>query len=130
MMTTTAISMTRLCSDVGGQRCPNSVRNNCAVSVSQNLKFSVGRVFECPDFEFELDFDRQTPHSKSRQNPDSAVRRRLPEIRKWAVQKPKTGLSKRMKLVGQSGKTGRSKEMILAGRRDKNWTAQRNKNYK
>ena len=47
------------------------------VSVSQNLKFSIGRVFEFPDFEFELDFDRQTPHSKSGQNPDSDVRRRL-----------------------------------------------------
>ena len=63
--------------DVGGQRCPDSVRVYYTVSVRQNLKFSVGRVFECPDFEFELDFDRQTPHSKSRQNPDSAVRRRL-----------------------------------------------------
>ena len=49
----------------------------CAVSVSQNLKFSVGRIFECPDFEFELDFDRQTPNSNSGQNLDSAVRRRL-----------------------------------------------------
>ena len=64
--------------DVGGKRCPDSVRVYCTVSVRQNLKFSVGRVFECSDFEFELDFDRQTPHSKSRQNPDSAVRRRLP----------------------------------------------------
>jgi len=27
-----------------------------------------------------FDFDRQTPHSKSGQNPDSAVRRRLPHI--------------------------------------------------
>ena len=49
----------------------------CTVSVRQNLKFSVGRVFECPDFEFELDLDRQKPHSKSGQNPDSAVVRRL-----------------------------------------------------
>ena len=32
---------------------------------------------ECPDLEFELDFDRQTPHRNSGQNPDSAVRRRL-----------------------------------------------------
>ena len=63
--------------DAGGQRCPDSVQIYCAVSVSQNLKFSVGRVFECPDFEFELDFDRQTPHSNAEQNPDSAVRRRL-----------------------------------------------------
>ena len=47
--------------DVGGQRYPDSVRNYCTVYVSQNLKFSDGRVFECPDFEFELDFDRQTP---------------------------------------------------------------------
>ena len=47
------------------------------VSFRQNLNFSVGRVFEYPDFEFELDFDRQTPHSKSGQNPDSAVHRRL-----------------------------------------------------
>ena len=47
--------------DVGGQRCPNSVRIYCAVSVSQNLEFSAGRVIECSDFEFELDFDRQTP---------------------------------------------------------------------
>ena len=53
--------------DVGGKRCPDSVRVYCTVSVRQNLKFSVGRVFECPDFEFELDFDRQTPHSKSGQ---------------------------------------------------------------
>ena len=64
-------------SDVGGQRCPDSVRIYCAVSVSQNLKFSVGTVFECQDFEFELDFDRQIPDSNSGQNPDSAVRRRL-----------------------------------------------------
>ena len=63
--------------DVDGQRCPDSVRIYCAVSVSKNLKFSVGRGFECPDFEFELDFDRQKPHSNSGQNPDSAVRRRL-----------------------------------------------------
>ena len=40
-------------SDVGG----NSVSNYCAVSFSQNLKFLVGRVFKCPDFELELDFD-------------------------------------------------------------------------
>ena len=63
--------------DVGGQRCPDSPRVYCTVSVRLNLIFSVGKVFECPDFEFELDFDWQTPHSKSRQNPDSAVRRRL-----------------------------------------------------
>ena len=48
--------------DVGGQRCPDSVRIYCAVSVSQYLrdlylKFSVGRVFECPDFEFDHGFD-------------------------------------------------------------------------
>ena len=55
----------------------SAVRIYCAVSVSQNLKFFIERVFECPDFEFELDFDRQTPHSNSGQNPDSAVRRRL-----------------------------------------------------
>ena len=55
-------------SDVGGQRCPDSVRIYCAVSVSQNIKFSVGRVFECPDFQFELDFDRQIPHSNSGQH--------------------------------------------------------------
>ena len=52
------------------------------MSVSQYLrdlylKFSVGRVFECPDFEFELDFDQRTPHSNFGQNPGSAVRRRL-----------------------------------------------------
>ena len=63
--------------DVGGHRCPDSVQIYCAVSVCQNLKFSVGRIFECPDFEFELDFDRQTPNSNSGQNLDSAVRRRL-----------------------------------------------------
>ena len=51
-------------------------------SVHQNLKFSVGRVFECLDFESELDFDRQTPHSEPGQNPDSAVRRRLIQIRR------------------------------------------------
>ena len=51
-------------------------------SVHQNLKFSVGRVFECLDFESELDFDRQTPHSEPGQNPDSAVRRRLLSILK------------------------------------------------
>ena len=63
--------------DVGGQRFPDSVRIYCVVSVSYNLKFSVGRVFECPVFEFELDFERKTPHSTTGQNPDSAVRRRL-----------------------------------------------------
>ena len=63
--------------DVGGQRCPDSVRVHCTVSVRQNLNLSVVMVFECPDSEFELDFDRQTLHSKSGQNPDSAVRRRL-----------------------------------------------------
>jgi len=67
-------------SDDGGQCCPNSVRIYCAVSVSHNLKFSVGKIFECLDFEFELDFDRQTQHSTSGQNPDSTVRRRLPDI--------------------------------------------------
>ena len=55
------------------------------MSVSQNLKFSVGRVFECPDFEFELDFDRQTPHSFAGQNPESAVRRRLASTRLVAL---------------------------------------------
>ena len=63
--------------DVGGHRCPDSVQIYCAVSVCLNLKFSVGRIFECPDFEIELDFDRQTPHSNSGHNPDSAVCRRL-----------------------------------------------------
>ena len=45
------------------------------VSVSYNLKFSVGRVFECPVFEFELDFERKTPHSTPGQRcpPMSAV---------------------------------------------------------
>ena len=43
--------------DVGGQRCPDYVRDYCAVFVSQNLIFSVGRISDCPDFEFELDFD-------------------------------------------------------------------------
>ena len=43
---------------------------------NRRRRSSVGRVFECPNFEFEPDFDRQTPHSKSGQNPDSAVRRR------------------------------------------------------
>ena len=42
--------------DVGRQRFPDSVRIYCAVSVSRNLKFSVGRVFEWPNFEFEPDF--------------------------------------------------------------------------
>ena len=55
--------------DIGGQRCPDSARVHCTVSVRQNLNFSVVMVFECPDFEFELDFDRQTLHSKSGQNP-------------------------------------------------------------
>ena len=55
----------------------SAVRVYCTVPVRQNLQFSVGRVFECPDFEFELDFDRQTPSSNSGQNLDSAVRRRL-----------------------------------------------------
>ena len=55
----------------------SAVRVYCTVSVRQNLRFSVGMVFECLDFESELDFDRQTPHSKPGQNPDSAVRRRL-----------------------------------------------------
>ena len=62
---------------VGGEHCPDSARVYCTVSVRQNLKFSVGRVFDCPDFEFELDFDRQTPHSNPGQNPDNAVDRRL-----------------------------------------------------
>ena len=61
--------------DVDGQRFLDSVRIYCAVSVSQNLKFSVGRVFEFPDFEFELDLDRQISDSYSGRNPDSAVRR-------------------------------------------------------
>ena len=71
--------------DVGGQRCPDSVRIYCAMSGSQNLKFFVKRVFECPDFELELDFDRQTKHSNSGQNPDSAVRRRLIQPRNGSV---------------------------------------------
>ena len=58
---TETVQQLLLSSDVCGQRCPDSIRVHCTVSVRQNLKFSVGRVFECPDFEFELDFDRQTP---------------------------------------------------------------------
>ena len=69
--------MTLSGSDVGGQSYPDSVRIYCVMCSSQNLKFSAGRVFERPDFEFELDFDRKTPHSNSGQNPDNAVRRRL-----------------------------------------------------
>ena len=48
--------------DVGGQHCPDSVLIYCAMSASKNLKLSVKKAFECPDFEFELHFDRQTPH--------------------------------------------------------------------
>ena len=55
----------------------STVRIYCPVSVGQNQEISVGRIFECPDLEFELDFDRQTPHSKSGQNLDNAARRRL-----------------------------------------------------
>ena len=50
----------------------SAVRIYCAVFVSPNLRFSVGRVFECPDFEFELDFDRQKPHSTSGENPSTS----------------------------------------------------------
>ena len=31
-----------------------SVRISSAVSVSQNLHFLVGMIYECPDYEFEL----------------------------------------------------------------------------
>ena len=49
--------------DLGGLDCWDSFRIHCAVSVGQNLKFSVRRVFEYPDFEFELDPDREKPQS-------------------------------------------------------------------
>ena len=68
----------RLIPHVGGQYCPDSVRIYRAMSVNRNLEFSVRRVFECPHFEIEPNFDRQTPHSKPGQNPDSTIRRRLP----------------------------------------------------
>ena len=63
--------------DVGGQRSPGLLYGVCP----SKSEIFIGRVFECLDFEFELDFDRQTPHSKSGQNPDSAVRRRLSIIK-------------------------------------------------
>ena len=53
--------------------CPDLL---CGVCQSKSEIFS-REVFECPDFELELDFDRQTPHSNSGQNPNSAVHRRL-----------------------------------------------------
>ena len=66
------------------------------MTVSQNLKILVGRVLKCPDFELELDFDRQTPPSNSGQNPDSAVRRCLFRSRSILVQKFWTELSARI----------------------------------
>ena len=48
----------------------------CGVCQSKSEIFS-REVFECPDFEFELDFDRQTPHSNSGQNPDVCLDRIL-----------------------------------------------------
>ena len=42
------------------RRCPDSVRIYYAVSVSQYLKFSVGRVFECPDLNLILTIRHRT----------------------------------------------------------------------
>ena len=56
----------------------SAVRVYCTVSVRQNLKFSVGGVFECPDFEFELDFDRQSVRHRT-VNPDR-IRTAYPRI--------------------------------------------------
>ena len=69
--------MTRFKSDVGGQRCPDSVRNYCAVSVGQNQVQIRNPDTLRPSRLKISDFDWQTRHSKSGQNPDSAVPRRL-----------------------------------------------------
>ena len=63
--------------DVGGQRCPESVRNYCAVSVGQNPVQIQNPDTRKPSRLKISDIDGQTPHNKSWQNPDSAVRRRL-----------------------------------------------------
>ena len=60
-------------------------RNSAQTSVDSAVRIFVKRVFECPDFELELDFDRQTTHSNSGQTPDSAVRRRLIQPRNGSV---------------------------------------------
>ena len=61
--------------------CPDLLCGVC-LSKSEIFRregFRVGKLFDCPSLEFELDFDRPTPHSKSGRNLDSAVRRRLVE---------------------------------------------------
>ena len=70
-------SLNALRSDVGEQRCPDSVRNYCAVSVGQNQVQIRNPDTRKPSRLKILDFDWQTRHSKSGQNLDSAVRRRL-----------------------------------------------------
>jgi len=64
--------MTRFKSDAGGQRRPNSVRNYCAVSVDQTQGQIRNPDTRKPSRLKFSDFDWQTPHSKSGQNPDSA----------------------------------------------------------
>ena len=64
--------------NVGGQHCPDPVRNYCVVSVGQNQVQIRNPDTRKPSRLKISDFDRQTPHSKSGQNLDSAVRRRLP----------------------------------------------------
>ena len=86
---TSMSSSSSFSADVGGQRCPDSVRIYCAVSVIHEIWNFQSRGF--PNFEFEPDFDRQTPHSKSERNPDSAVRRRLVLSRTtWSSDVPDT----------------------------------------
>ena len=65
--------------DVGGQCYPDSVRIYCAVSVGENQGQIRNPGTRKPSRLKVSDFDGQTPYSKSGQNPDSAVRRRLPD---------------------------------------------------
>jgi len=67
-------------SNVGGQCCPDSVRNYCPVSVGQNQVQIRNPDTQKPSRLKISNFDWLTPHAKSGQNPDSAVRRRLRNI--------------------------------------------------
>ena len=71
------IVISTLSSDVGGQRCPDSVQNYCVLSVGQNQVQVRNPDTRIPSWLKISNFDCQTSHSKSGQNPDSAVRRRL-----------------------------------------------------
>ena len=68
---------------VDGQRCLDSVRICFGVVVSRNLKSSVGKVFECPNVEFEPDFDRHSLCHIDRTVHPARIRRRLLLTRKW-----------------------------------------------